>query len=206
MDGIKNGDESGVDCGGLVCASCPLDHLVINEVDYDQIDADVAEFIEVYNATTGTVSLAGYKLVLVNGLTNTPYEVVDLAQAGSLAAGQYLVVGGGAVTPAAGALALGFTGSMNQLQNGTPDGIALIDDAANVLVDAISYEGAITTADLSMWGLGTVTLVEGVALNADVKDDAGGSLCRVPSAKDTGSSAADWALSTTPTPGAANVP
>jgi hypothetical protein len=204
-DGLKNGDEGGVDCGGLTCASCPLDHIVINEVDYDQVDADVAEFVEIYNATTATVSLANYKLVLVNGMANTPYGVVDLAPAGALAAGQYLVVMTPAVVPAAGALTITFAGTMNQLQNGSPDGLALIDDAANVVIDAISYEGAITAADLSMWGLGTtVSLVEGAALNANVSDDAGGSLCRLPNSKDTNSSGADWAVSAAPTPGAAN--
>jgi len=210
MDGKKNGDESGVDCGGLMCATCALNHLVINEVDYDQPNTDTAEFVEIYNATVNTVSLAGLKLVLVDGAMNVPYGVVDLAPGGSLAPGQYLVVLPKDALPPAGVVGVNFSAAQNQLQNGlsggsgSPDGLALIDDTANTVIDAVSYEGGITTANLTTWGLGTVSLVEGVALNASVKDEAGGSLCRYPNAKDTDSSAADWVLCSAPTPGAPN--
>lgn len=204
-DGQKNGMETGPDCGGPTCNACPLDHVVINEVDYDQVTTDNAEFVEIYNATTGPVSLANLKLVLVNGSNNTVYRTIDLAPAGELAPGQYLVVGAAAVTPAAGALKIDFAGATDQIQNGAPDGIALVDSAAGTLIDALSYEGGITTADLSALGLGTVSLVEGVAASA--KDEANaGSLCRLPSSKDTNNAAADWGLSSTPTPGAPNVP
>lgn len=209
-DGQKNGAETGVDCGGPTCGSCPLDHIVINEIDYDQVGTDSAEFIEIYNATVGPVSLAGYKIILVDGISNQPYAFVDLAPAGSLAAGQYLVVGPPGFAAAPGAAQINFSAGTNQLQNGqaagvgSPDGVALIDDANNKLIDALSYEGAIASADLSTWGLGTVSLVEGVALNASVKDEAAGALCRYPNSKDTDSAAADWMLCTTPTPGAPN--
>src|SRR5262249_21027621 len=155
-----------------------------------------AEFVEVYNATSGMVSLAGYKLILVDGTSNVPYASVDLSVGGSLAPGQYLVVGPPMFVAAAGAIKVNFSGATNQIQNGqssgagSPDGIALIDDTANKVVDVISYEGAITTADLSQWGLGIVSLVEGVALGAAVKDEGGGALCRYPNSKDTDSSAA----------------
>jgi hypothetical protein len=212
MDGKKNGDESGVDCGGSKCGSCALSHIVINEVDYDQAGADIAELVEIFNGTLSSVSLAGYKLILVDGSSNAPYGFVDLSPAGSIGPGQYLVIAPAAFVPAAGALKINFSGSQNQLQNGlssgtgAPDGLALIDDTNDKLVDAVSYEGGITTADLSMWGLGVVSLVEGVALNASVKDEAGGSLCRYPNGKDTDSSAADWILCATPTAGAPNMP
>ena len=39
-----------------------------------------------------------------------------------------------------------------------------------------------------------------------LKDEAGGTLCRYPNAKDTESSAADWLLCSAPTPGAPNLP
>ena len=186
-------------------------HLVINEVDYDQVGTDTGEFVEIFNGTVSSVNLAGHKLILVDGAANAPYGFVDLSPAGSLGPGQYLVVCDMAVTPAAGALKINFSGSQNQLQNGlssgtgSPDGPALIDDTNDKLIDVISYEGGITTADLSMWGLGVVSLVEGVALNSSVKDEAGGALCRYPNGKDTDSSAADWLLCGAPTPGSANV-
>ncbi|MEZ4296064.1 MAG: lamin tail domain-containing protein [Polyangiaceae bacterium] len=203
-DGKKNGTETGVDCGGAQCGSCPLDHLVINEVDYDQVSTDTLEFVEIYNATANTVSLANLKLILVDGTSNGPYGFVDLSSAGSLAAGQYLVVGTATVMPAAGALKIDFGGTMNQLQNGSPDGLALIDDGTDTVIDVISYEGAITTANLSTWGLGTVSLVEGVALGANVKDEGDGALCRFPNSKDTESSAADWIFCPASSPGAPN--
>lgn len=57
-------------------------------------------------------------------------------------------------------------------------------------------------------GLGTVSLVEGTALSPSVEDPdpTPGSLCRLPNGSDTNDAATDWALSGTPTPGAANVP
>ena len=211
-DGKKNGAETAVDCGGPVCPACTLDHLVINEVDYDQPNTDTAEFIEIYNATINPVSLAGHKLVLVDGVSNNIYTVVDLAPAGTLSPGQYLVVGPAGLTVAAGALKVNFAGTQNQIQNGlsggtgSPDGVALVNDTIGQVIDVVSYEGAITTANLSSLGLGTVSLVEGVALSASVKDEAGGALCRLPNAKDTGNAAADWAICSAPTPGSANVP
>lgn len=212
MDGQKNGTETAVDCGGPTCPSCPLDHIVINEVDYDQPGVDGMEFVEIYNATTGTVSLAGLKLVPIEGTSSLPYYPIDLGPAGSLAPGQYLVVGAPAVVPAAGALKIDFPASTNLLSNGqsggsgSPDGVALFDDTNNQLIDVFSYEGEITAADLSMWGLGTVSLVEGIALPDNVEDDDVGSLCRLPNAKDTGNASVDWGLSSLATPGAANVP
>ena len=47
--------------------------LVINEVDYDQASTDLAEFVEIYNATSAAASLANYKLILVDGAVNGPY-------------------------------------------------------------------------------------------------------------------------------------
>lgn len=204
-DGQMNGAETGTDCGGPACASCTLDHMVINEVDYDQPTTDSAEFVEIFNATGGAVSLASLKLVLVNGSGNAPYKTIDLASAGSIAAGQYLVVGAPGLPVAAGALKIDFAGATDQIQNGSPDGVALVDTAAGTVIDALSYEGGIAAADLSSLGLGVVSLVEGLAASA--KDEANaGSLCRLPNSKDTNSAAADWALSATPTPGAPNVP
>jgi hypothetical protein len=211
-DGKKNGTETDVDCGGPACPACALDHLVINEIDYDQVSTDTAEFVEIFNATVSPVDLAGIKLVLVDGTSNNIYTIVDLGPAGTLAAGQYLVVGPAGLPIAAGALKVNFTGTQNQIQNGlagntgAPDGVALVNDTTDQLIDVVSYEGAITTANLTSLGLGIVSLVEGVAINASVKDEAGGSLCRLPNAKDTGNAAADWALCSAPTPGAANVP
>jgi hypothetical protein len=57
-------------------------------------------------------------------------------------------------------------------------------------------------------GLGTVSLVEGTVLPVAVADSnvAQGSLCRLPNGSDSNDAATDWVFSSTPTPGAANLP
>ncbi len=176
---------------------------VINEVDYDQIGTDTAEFVELYNGTGAPIDLTGYSLVLVNGSTSTDYDTIDLSPAGTLAAGQYLVVGGAAVTVPPTALKIDFSGAV---QNGGPDGIALIYVPTVTLVDALSYEGSITSATIA--GVGVMNLVEGAPLPAGIADSntVAGSLCRLPDGMDTNDAATDWAFSATITPGAANVP
>jgi len=179
--------------------------LVINEVDYDSVGPDTAEFIEVYNPTGAAISLAGKALVLVNGGTGTEYGRIDLSAGGSLAAGQYLVV----VPPGqAGAFPIGvlvilFAGAQDNMQNGPSDGVALVDTAAGTLLDALSYEGSILGATIS--GLtGTFDLAEGPATPAADGNAIPGSLSRFPNGVDTNNAAADWHLATLPTPGAAN--
>ncbi|MFS8069635.1 MAG: pre-peptidase C-terminal domain-containing protein, partial [Byssovorax sp.] len=179
-----------------------IDHLVINEVEYDEVGTDAGEFVEIYNGTGAAVSLSGYSLVLVNGGTNTSYLTQSLAGAGTLAAGQYLVVGNSSVTAAAGALKINFASGTDKIQNGSPDGVALIN--GSTLVDALSYEGSITAAVIT--GVGTVSLVEGTALASSVSDSntITRSLCRYPNGTDTGNASTDWALRSVVTPGAAN--
>jgi large repetitive protein len=179
---------------------------VINEVDYDQVGADNAEFIEIYNGSGASVNLSDFALVLLNGSNNTTYLSMNLVHpAGVLADKQYLVVGSAAVTATVPgtALTLTLTGA---IQNGAPDGIALINTKTKTLVDALSYEGSMTMANAT--GLGVVNLVEGTPLptaTAD-SDSVPGSLCRIPDGTDTNNAATDWAHRTTPTPGVANTP
>jgi large repetitive protein len=90
------------------------------------------------------------------------------------------------------------------LQNGAPDGLALFDVPNARLIDALSYEGEITAAQI---GGATFSLVEGTALAASVADSntVTGSLIRNPNGRDTNDAASDWVFTTTPTPGAANI-
>jgi hypothetical protein len=177
-------------------------HLVINEIDYDQIGTDNAEFVEIYNPTSSALSLDGLALVFVNGADNAEYLRVSLS--GVLASGQYAVVGGSVVTSSVGAGTLTFTIADGVIQNGSPDGVALVDTRRSILVDALSYEGPITAANIV--GLGTVSLVEGTALPTGVADSntQTGSLIRNPNGTDTDNAASDWRFTTTLTPGYAN--
>jgi hypothetical protein len=155
--------------------------LVLNEVDYDQVGTDGNGFVEL--ATTGgsAADLAGVDLVAINGGDSAEYARVHLT--GTLAPGGHLDVA-------------------IELQNGAPDGIALLQ--GTTLLDALSYEGAITGATI---GGQTYNLVEGTELPATVEDSntVAGSLIRNPDGKDTDDAGADWGFTTTITRGAANV-
>jgi lamin tail-like protein/Big-like domain-containing protein len=177
--------------------------LVINEVDYDQAGTDIAEFVEILNTSSTTAQLAGLQLVLVNGATNMVYDTIDLSSVGSLAGGQYLVISGPNVTPAGGALHLDPVWTQDQIQNGAPDGMALIDSVTHTVLDALSYEGSITAAMLPDFAA-PVSLVEGSPTAAVDANTGTLSLCRIPDGSDTDDAAANWATCATLTPGAAN--
>jgi hypothetical protein len=155
---------------------------VINEVDYDQVGADSGAFVELYNGTDAEVFLDGLELVYVDGSDSLEYGRETLAR--SLPAGGYLVV-------------------EVDLQNGAPDGVALVDTREERLVDALSYEGEIRAAQI---GNRVFNLVEGTPTTAADSNAVAGSLSRIPNGQDTDDAASDWAFSPTPTPGAANVP
>ncbi len=183
--------------------------LVINEVDYDNPGAiDTAEFVEILNVGTGPANLAGVALVLVNGNSDNEYRRVDLGAAGTLVPGAYLVVQDGSLTLPAGTQTLGFANCTEAcIMNGAPGGVALVDTSHQVLIDTLSYEGAINAAVIGGFP-SSVNLVEGTALSSTIADSntAAASLARSPNGSDTDDAATDWALSTTPTPGAANQP
>ena len=183
-----------------------FDHLVINEVDYDTVGTDNAEFIEIYNPTASAVSLASLAVVLVNGTNSAEYARYALSAAGSaLPAGGYLVIGNASVIASLPPGTLSIQIPDNTVQNGAPDGVALIDLSTNTLIDALSYEGSIVAATIN-GAPGTFNLVEGTALSPSVADSntVQGSLIRSPNGADTDNAATDWHFTTTPTPGAAN--
>ena len=196
----KDGDETGIDCGGNDCAACVGP--IINEVDYDQAP-DEAEFVELYNPGPSPIALTGLQLVLVNGANKTPYTTIELGPAGVMMPGAFLVVRSPGLLVAPGALTLDFALAVGNLQNGAPDGLAIVDALENTLLDALSYEGEVTMADIPP--LGMVSLVEGQA--TPVLDDgvASNSMIRFPDGLDTDDALSDWKLSAKPTPGAANV-
>jgi hypothetical protein len=182
-------------------------HVVINEIDYDQVGTDTAEYIELFNPSSTAASLAGLQVVLVNGATNLVYDTIDLSPLGTLAGGQYLVIAGAQVTAAPGALTLDPVWSQDQIQNGAPDGLALIDSVTHTVLDALSYEGSITAATIPDFPA-PVSLVEGTPLDPAVADSntVVRSLCRMPNGSDTNNAATDWTICATLTPGAANQP
>jgi hypothetical protein len=157
--------------------------LVLNEVDYDQVGTDGDGFVELKNTGTAAIDLTGIALVFVDGADSEEYDREALT--GTLDPGAYVVVAVDA-------------------QNGAPDGLALVDTDDGALLDALSYEGGITSALISGQ---TYSLVEGTVLPATVADSnsTAGSLSRIPDGADTNDAASDWVFTTTLTRGAANV-
>jgi DNA/RNA endonuclease G (NUC1) len=99
----------------------------INEIHYDNSGVDVAEFIEI-EGPAGT-PLAGFVFMLYDGESGAPYEATGFS--GTLAA----ICGARGVAP--------LVFRSEGIQNGAPDGVALLDPTGQV-VDFISYEGVFT--------------------------------------------------------------
>lgn len=99
----------------------------INEIHYDNSGTDASEAIEI--AGPAGTDLAGWRLVLYNGIGGVSYTVLSLS--GVISAQQN------------GFGTLVFTYPVNGLQNGSPNGIALVD-SGNTAVQFLSYEGSFT--------------------------------------------------------------
>ncbi len=196
--------------GSMLTAVVTIDsgvtsHLVINEVDYDQPGTDDREFIEIYNGTGESVDLADYAVTAYNaGNNDEEYARWPLAEAGTLPDGGYLVLASSVVEVDPGALVIRFSATDNNIQNGAPDGLALINTTSGTLVDALAYEGEMKAVVID--GVGTVDLTEGSPPEVyDDKNVEEMSLIRYPDGVDTDDAASDWTGSTAPSPGSPNV-
>ncbi|WP_461305341.1 HYR domain-containing protein, partial [Aureisphaera sp.] len=99
----------------------------INEIHYDNAGGDIGEFVEV--AGPAGTDLSTYSIVLYNGNGGATYNTVALS--GTI---DDEGAGFGAVSQ-----------SISGIQNGAPDGIALVDGVA--LVQFLSYEGSFTATN-----------------------------------------------------------
>ena len=107
----------------------PAEAFFLNELHYDNVGTDVGEFFEIAGAA-GT-DLTGHSAVLYNGANGAVYNTINLT---GVISNQQNGFG-----------TLAFTLPTNGLQNGSPDGIALVDNTATV-VQFLSYEGFFTAA------------------------------------------------------------
>src|SRR5688572_12611207 len=131
------------------------------------------------------------------------YRRIDLS--GTLAGGEYLVIGATTVGVPAGVRRIDLPLAMDNLQNGAPDGVALVNTLTMTVLDALSYEGSITMANITGF-TSTPSLVEGTPTSLADSNTTPASLSRIPNGTDTDDASVDWMLSATPTPGSANVP
>ncbi|MGF1663812.1 MAG: ExeM/NucH family extracellular endonuclease [Kineosporiaceae bacterium] len=106
----------------------------LSEIHYDNAGTDAGEAVEV-TAALGT-DLTGWSVVLYNGSSTSlaPYDTRTLSGAVDSPAGD--PSGDGVVV---------LEYATNGIQNGAPDGLALVDPAGTV-VEFLSYEGVVTAA------------------------------------------------------------
>ena len=98
----------------------------INEFHYDNSGTDTGEFIEI--AGPADLDLSTYSIELYNGANGQVYTITNLA---GIIPNQSNGIG-----------TLSFTYPTDGIQNGSPDGIALID--SGMVLYFISYEGSFT--------------------------------------------------------------
>ncbi|MBK8195329.1 MAG: T9SS type A sorting domain-containing protein [Lewinellaceae bacterium] len=99
--------------------------IFINEIHYDNVGTDAGEFIEI--AGTAGLDLSQYQLVLYNGNGGVTYDIMTLS--------------GTIDNEGSGFGAVSFPYPVNGIQNGAPDGMALIQ-LPNTVIQFLSYEGS----------------------------------------------------------------
>ncbi|MEO0649608.1 MAG: endonuclease, partial [Planctomycetota bacterium] len=151
----------------------------INEFHYDNNGGDLGEFVEV--AGPAGLDLGGYRLVAYNGSTGGEYDSESLS---GVLPDEGLCIG---------TLAFPFA----NLQNGAPDGIALVDPSDN-LIEFLSYEGTILATDGPAFGVASVD----VGVSESSNGPLGVSLQRVGSGQTGG--AFTWTGPAAESPGQAN--
>lgn len=166
-------------------APAPIANVFVNELHYDNAGGDVNEAIEV--AGVAGTNLAGWRIVLYNGNGGVAYAATGGSANGIALSGIIPDQSNGFGTlsfPAPG------------IQNGAPDGFALVDNLGRV-VQFLSYEGTFTATNGPAAGLTSTDI--GVAQDGDA---IGTSL----QLTGTGSSYEDfvWAPAQTSTNAAAN--
>lgn len=188
-----------------LCASAMLlcltahtyaDHIWINEIHYDNAGADANEQVEVVIRTPNGsgATAANYALEFYNGSNGDLYATSStLDMFGTINS-----------TTAGPSTFTFYTEFIPSIQNGSPDGIALVDVINNTVVSFLSYEGAFT-ADADNGGIagaaGTMSTDIGVAEGGATTDMQSLGLVGA------GMAAADftWAADLTQTPGAPNM-
>lgn len=107
----------------------PAEDVFLNELHYDNDGADTGEFVEV--AGPAGTDLAGWEVALYNGANGERYGTIALA--GMLS---------GTIGDGIGVADFAQAG----IQNGSPDGLALVDPSG-VVVEFLSYEGVLTAVE-----------------------------------------------------------
>ncbi|MEO1683991.1 MAG: ExeM/NucH family extracellular endonuclease [Cyanobacteria bacterium J06631_12] len=153
----------------------------INEFHYDNAGGDIGEFVEI--AGPAGTDLTDWSIVLYNGSNSAPYSTETLTET--------IADQGDGL----GTVVINYPS--NGIQNGAPDGIALVDNTGTV-VQFLSYEGTLTAAGGPADGLTSTD----VGVEETGSTPAGFSL----QLTGTGTMSEDftWSAPAAETPGAAN--
>lgn len=125
----------------LICTQCNATLLLINELHYDNTGSDKNEFVEVI-ADAGT-DLSQWSLLFYNGSNGLVYKSTALH--GIVPDSHH---------------GIGFRSfSVSGIQNGSPDGIALVNTITDAVADFISYEGSFTAQNGTATGFTSTDIV-----------------------------------------------
>lgn len=161
----------------LAATAAPPTQPFISEIHYDNTGADVGEFVEVQIPAGGDST--GLSVVLYNGSNGLLYDTDPVP----------------AVTAPADAPTVAVVNYAGTLQNGSPDGVALVSNGT--VIEFVSYEGTLTAVDGPAAGMTSADI--GVAETGS--DQVGFSLSRV---YDPAADALVWGPPATATPGVVN--
>ena len=180
---------------GLTATTAQADHIWINEFHYDNAGTDTGEFIEVGLRTPNGsgFTASDYSIVLYNGSNGSTYGSTRSITDGTITS---FPVAGSTSTISLYTLMY----PSNGIQNGSPDGIALVNTTNSSVEQFLSYEGTFTAVGGPADGLMSTDV--GVA---ETGGDTGTSL----SASGAGNGADEFdadsfILATTQTPGGIN--
>ncbi len=126
--------------GALMLSTFATAQVRISEIHYDNVGADTGEQVEV-SAPAGT-DLTGWRVILYNGSGGASYATLNLSGAVP------------ATCDTRGVLVLPAVG----IQNGSPDGLALVDPT-DAVVEFLSYEGVFAATTGPANGLTSVDIV-----------------------------------------------
>jgi DNA/RNA endonuclease G (NUC1) len=136
-----NPDEGIAPVPGIQADVTAVGSVRISEFHYDNTGTDAGEAIEV--SGPAGIDVTGWTVVLYNGAGGASYNTQTLSGAIPATCGDR------------GVMVINYP--VNGIQNGSPDGIALVD-AASVVVEFLSYEGTFTATNGPATGLLSVDI------------------------------------------------
>ena len=161
--------------------------LRVNEFMTGVTGAAANEFVEIVNSGTGTARIGGFKLVYRSAAGTSDVTLTTVPDGTTLAPGAFYLFGGSAyagTTPANQSFSTGLAAG---------GGGVAFRDATGMIVDSVG------------WGDAVNAFVEAHPATAPPATAApGSSAVRLPDGHDTNDNAADFSVSSTPTPGGSN--